>query len=170
MSCASFIPHIHHVHSWTVDCKPGLIIWSWVQNLHHHETTICVVFICKRQIKPHPTVTESPQHLLIFGQLTQDNKPAWTGHTKAASVSECLIAATSEGCVRLFRCVCIALSLWGFSLHLEAVPVVGVFLCQGCGRGDEVTERQQRERGGRRKTLKKRLRGRRGESFNDWNV
>lgn len=34
----------------------------------------------------------------------------------------------------------VSLSLRGFGLHLEADPVGGVFLRQGRGQGDEVTE------------------------------
>lgn len=60
----------------------------------------------------------------------------------------------------LFGCVCVSLSLWSFSLHLEAVPAGGVFLRQRGGGGGEVAERQQRKWAGRRKRRTKKLRGR----------
>lgn len=69
----------------------------------------------------------------------------------------------------LFGCESLSLSLWSFSLHLEAVPVGGVFLCQRWGRGDEVTEQQQRKRAGRRKRWTKRLRGIEKRVFDYWN-
>lgn len=48
------------------------------------------------------------------------------------------------------RDVFVSLSLRRLGLLLKTVPVGGVFLRQGRGHGDEVTEGQQRERGGRR--------------------
>lgn len=87
----------------------------------------------------------------------------WTYVEEAASISAyvCLILGTSERCAGVLSGgVCISLSLRGFSLHLEALPVGRVFLCQGWGRGDEVAERQQAECGGRRARQTKRLKGR----------
>lgn len=48
------------------------------------------------------------------------------------------------------RDVFVSLSLRRLGLLLETVPVGGVFLRQGRGHGDELAERQQRERGRRR--------------------
>lgn len=52
------------------------------------------------------------------------------------------------------RYLCIPLSLRSLGLHPEAIPVGSVFFCQRRGRGYEFAERQQRERGGRRKRLR----------------
>lgn len=79
----------------------------------------------------------------------------WTGGKVGASFTRTR--------ARLFslKSACISLPLRSFSLHLKAIPVGHVFLCQGWGQGNKIVERQLCECGGRRKrwteSLKRRV-------------